>query len=90
MAAEDSTTTDPTAILAVGDRVKTLRVVDRWPHAAILAGAEGAVSVCEDTPSGYLVCVKLDEHVPGLEEWDNEVQWFDDLISDLPADLDVL
>lgn len=82
--------TDPTAILTAGDRVRTLRTVDRWPHAAVLAGAEGTVTICDETPSGYLVCVKFDEPVPGLEAWDNEVQWFDDLIAELPADLDVL
>lgn len=59
---------------AVGSRGRLLRSVDRFPHFVAGAGATGTVT--EATES--LIALRMDEPLPGAEEWDNEVCWTSD------------
>lgn len=56
---------------AVGSRGRLRRNVDRFPHFVALAGATGTVTEATDS----LIALRLDEVLPGAEEWDNEVCW---------------
>jgi hypothetical protein len=58
--------------LPVGTRVRLTREVERYPHFIAERGRAGVV--VEATPDA--VSVRLDEHLPGAEEWDNEVCWY--------------
>lgn len=58
-------------IFTVGARVFTVALVDRYPHFLIPSGKTGTVTEAYDG----LIRVRMDEHVPGAEEWDNEVVW---------------
>jgi len=55
----------------VGARVRLLHDVERFPHFVIEAGATGAISEASDS----LIALKMDEFVPGAEEWANELCW---------------
>ena len=55
----------------VGSRARLLRVVERFPHFLIKEGATGRIT--EATES--LIALRMDEFVPGAEEWDNELYW---------------
>jgi hypothetical protein len=59
---------------AVGSRGRLRRAVDRFPHFVAQAGATGAVTEATDS----LIALRLDEVLPGAEEWDNEVCWTSD------------
>jgi len=59
---------------AVGSRGRLRRPVDRFPHFVAEAGASGTVTEATDS----LIALKLDESLPGAEEWDNEVRWTSD------------
>lgn len=61
-----------------GARVRLTRDVDRYPHFVAPKGAEGTITKNWDD----LIAVKLDEHLEGAEEWDNEVQWYDGMYAD--------
>lgn len=67
--------------LAVGTRVRLTRAVDRYPHFIAPKGAVGTLTV--SGPS--VVAVKLDEHLDGAGEWDNEVRWYPES-GDFPAE----
>jgi S-adenosylmethionine/arginine decarboxylase-like enzyme len=67
---------------AVGTRVRLTRAVDRYPHFIAPEGATGTVVVSE---RGNIVAVRLDTHLPGAEDWSNEIHWSDD---DLAAEPD--
>lgn len=54
-----------------GARVKLRREVERWPHFNIEAGATGTVTEASE----HLICLRMDEHVPGAEDWDNALCW---------------
>jgi hypothetical protein len=69
--------------LRSGDRVRLRQLVERYPFAAVPAGATGAVVRSEQD----LVSVRLDDAVDGLEEWNNELQWVD---GPLGADLELI
>src|SRR5262245_33755058 len=56
----------------VGRRVRLTNDIDRYPHFIAPKGATGTVT--EAHPDLY--SVKLDELLPGAEEWDNEVCWY--------------
>lgn len=56
---------------ALGLRVTLIRNIERYPH--FIARADAAGSVVEWTKD--LVRVRMDEHLPGAEEWQNEVVW---------------
>lgn len=66
----------------VGDRVELTREVWRYPHFAAPAGLAGLVVAVADD-GGDLFAVRMDEPLPGAEEWSNEIHWFD---GDDPAD----
>ncbi len=60
------------ALPAEGTRVRLTRDVDRFPHFIAPKGAEGTVTSVDE----YALCVRLDETLPGAEDWDNEVHWY--------------
>jgi hypothetical protein len=53
----------------IGERVRTLWPIDRYPHFVVAPGSAGVVTTCEQG----LCTVRLDDPVPGMEEWDNEL-----------------
>lgn len=57
-----------------GDRVILTDVVDRYPDAVAHAGEMGTI-VEFDPP--HIVRVRLDLHHPGLDEWGNEIHFYD-------------
>jgi len=59
----------------VGQRAKLGRIVERFPHFWISAGAVGTITVSTDD----LIALKMDEKISGAEEWDNEIWWTADL-----------
>jgi len=58
--------------LEIGQRVRLRRNVERFPHFIAGAGLTGTVSYVD----AAMVGVKMDEHIDGCEEWDNEVMWY--------------
>lgn len=48
--------------------------VDRFPHFIAMQGATGTINYADDAS----VCVRMDDHLPGAEEWDNEIVWTSD------------
>lgn len=68
--------------LVVGDRVRLTNDVERYPHFIAKGGSAGTV-----TEVGENVIVKMDEHIPGAEEWENEVHWHLPNEDDPEADL---
>ena len=67
--------------LAIGTRVRLTHSVDRFPHFIAPQGAQGTLVISEPA----VVAVRLDEHLDGAEEWDNEVCWYPSN-GDFPAD----
>ncbi len=61
----------------LGARVVLARDVDRYPHFVAEKGSAGVVTVCDETPTGVLLAVRLDDPPAGSETWDGEVQWWD-------------
>lgn len=65
-------------------RVKFRHDVDRYPHFIVPAGALGTVV---DVGDAQIFAVKMDEQVPGAEDWENECHWVpvngDDPLDDL-------
>lgn len=55
----------------VGTRWQLTRNVDRYPHFIAPEGAEGTITSVDE----YNICLRMDDHLPGAEEWDNEVCW---------------
>jgi hypothetical protein len=60
------------ARLRPGLRVQLRQDVERFPHFIAKAGLKGTVHFANDDGT---VCVRMDERLPGAEEWQNEVQW---------------
>ncbi len=56
----------------VGTRVRLRRTVERYPHFSIEGGATGTITEAGE----WLISLKMDEHIPGAEEWDNELCWY--------------
>jgi hypothetical protein len=54
-----------------GMRLRLRHAVDRYPHFIAPAGAVGTVTHADSN----VLCLRLDEYLPGAEEWDNEVVW---------------
>jgi hypothetical protein len=55
--------------LTIGSRVALAQDIDRFPHFIANKGEMGkVVDVTDD-----FVSVKMDNHISGAEEWDNEV-----------------
>lgn len=61
----------PAPKLERGERVELIRDVDRFPHFIAKGGMVGTVTEATDD----LVGVRMDDHLAGAEEWDNEVCW---------------
>jgi hypothetical protein len=57
----------------IGYRFKLFREVDRFPDFKVGAGLTGTVTLADD--SG--VWARMDEHIPGTQEWDNHIHWED-------------
>ena len=57
--------------IAEGKRVRLLQNVDRFPHFVARKGITGTVTEVTD----QFVSVKMDDHIDGAEEWDNEIVW---------------
>lgn len=69
-----------------GTRVRLRRDVDRYPFFIAPEGATGTVVEC----SCDALLVKMDEHIDGCEEWDNEIMWTEDSLSYALEDLAVI
>jgi hypothetical protein len=57
----------------IGTRWRLTRMVERFPHFTAPAGAVGVITRSE----AFSIALKLDDHLDGAEEWDNEVCWDD-------------
>ena len=68
----------------VGDRVKLLQNVDRFPDFLADEGMTGTVDTVEIDGS---LAVKMDAAIAGCEEWDNCICWYDDQRADISGDL---
>lgn len=76
----------PEQLPAVGARGRLRQAVDRFPHFVVEAGSMGTVTLA----TGSLIALRMDEPLPGAEEWDNEVCWTcDDIAADDQAVADV-
>ena len=53
----------------IGERVRTVEPIERYDRFHVPAGSVGVVTSCED----QLCAVRLDEPVPGMGHWDNEL-----------------
>ena len=73
--------------LRPGDPVRLLRGAGRYPHFILGAGATGVISSNELEPDLHwgTLWVRIDEHVPGAEEWDNRVSFSIDFYGSLEA-----
>lgn len=60
----------------IGLRVRLRRDVGRYPHFNAMAGRTGTVDAIEEDS----LTVRMDEPLPGAEEWDNCIQWFDQTV----------
>ena len=56
--------------VTVGNRFRLTRDVDRFPDFIARAGLTGTVTI---TKGG--VWAKMDQHIPGAKEWDNQICW---------------
>lgn len=76
------------AVIFEGMKVRLREGVDRGPHFFIEAGATGAISQIERSERGRVVHVRvhMDGHIPGCEEWSNDVIW--DASSDAGMNID--
>ena len=73
-----------------GQRVRLKRDVDRYPSFIAKKGMEGTV-VAIPGPDDMNLAVKMDDHIDGAEEWDNEVHWIEDLDMEwVNGDLEVI
>ena len=71
----------------VGDRVKLLRDVDRFPDFIAHKGATGTVCCVEINGD---LAVTMDDHIDGAEEWDNDIGWYDVYSDDIVDDLELV
>jgi hypothetical protein len=68
---------------AVGDRVRLVRDVERFPFFCARAGLSGVVVGADE-----FLRVRMEEHIPEASDWDNCIIWMaaderDDAIGDL-------
>lgn len=68
------------------DRIVLARAVERYPHFLAAAGLTGEVVVAEPD----LISVRMDEHLPGAEAWENEIEWGEGLVDQAGEDLEVV
>jgi hypothetical protein len=57
--------------IRVGYRFRLRRPVDRFPDFIAQKGIAGIVTLA----NGGEVWGKMDQHVPGAKEWDNQIHW---------------
>jgi len=69
-----------------GDQVVLARTVERYPHFLAPAGLTGEVVIAELE----LISVRMDEHLPGAEAWENEIEWGEGLVDQADEDLEVV
>jgi hypothetical protein len=75
-------------IFELGQKVMTVRFVDRYPNFVVAPGETGTVStILGDPEEPDMVGVTIDADVKGCEEWENEVQWVRELHGDPELDL---
>lgn len=58
--------------IPVGYRFALRRDVDRFPNFVAKQGMTGTVTVAHEDG---LITAKMDNHIPGAEEWRNELWW---------------
>ena len=75
-----------TTKISEGAVVRLLRNVERFPEFICDAGAIGTVVESE---SDFLR-VKMDQHIPGAEEWDNCIIWVHPEDGEIDGDLEVV
>ena len=68
----------------VGDRVKLMRDVERFPSFIAKAGMTG--TVCMVDANGD-IAARMDETIAGCEEWNNEIHWWEEFTADIAGDL---
>jgi hypothetical protein len=66
----------------VGERFVLICDVDRYPHFIAARGSEETIT---DVSQG-VVSLRLDDPLPGAEEWDNEIVWSADFGQDIWKD----
>lgn len=57
--------------VAVGQRIRLTRPVNRFPDFLAPAGLTGTVTVAD----GHGVWARMDQHIAGAGHWDNEIHW---------------
>jgi hypothetical protein len=65
----------PVTRFPVGALVRLRHDVDRYPH--FIAPAD-SIGVVVDVGDSSVFAVRLDEPLPGAEDWENEVHWSND------------
>lgn len=55
-----------------GTRVRLVEDVERYPHFIARRGMEGVVTESSDE----IFAVRMDDEIPGAQEWENEVHWY--------------
>lgn len=61
----------PVTLPAAGDRARLRRRLERFPRFHVEAGATGTIREFSES----LISLRMDEDVPGAEEWDNAICW---------------
>jgi hypothetical protein len=56
---------------APGTRFALSKPVERGPHFAAPAGATGTIVYVDE----YVICMHMDDYLPGAESWHNEITW---------------
>lgn len=76
----------PIATPTLGERFVLTVDVERFPHFVAARGSKGTVA---DVSHGA-ISLRLDEPLPGAEEWDNEIVWGDGVGRDFWEDVERL
>jgi hypothetical protein len=58
-----------------GQRVRTKKIVERFPHFTVPCGKLGTIISIGQRPSETSI-VQMDEPIKGCEDWDNQVHCF--------------
>lgn len=61
-----------------GDRVFQFAIIDRYPDFQLPPGGRGTITTVDRHRNGDIdfIAVRMDEHIPGAEEWDNEIHFY--------------
>lgn len=77
----------PRGSVQIGYRFRLKRLVDRWPDFLAPEGLTGTVTIVDDEG----IWGKMDQHIPGAEEWENQIHWYPPLHpDDFPDDTEAL